>query len=201
MSTLDSASGHDIVDPAQEVADSGVDAVQVFVGTPFSPAHHTRQEPGFLVARHQRSAAVTLAGVLAAGLKTGAEHVPGDVELGVEATLLQRDPRQNQPLEDSGLNTVSGQAAPTGHGGLTDGRQSSDEGAVLGGKADGNHKQAEFDGAVELQHGEVGVGAGLVVVLVNHHLDHASLLLSLLFHHEVMFTFTGSTFLIRLITQ
>lgn len=85
-------SGHDVPDPVHKVVDSGVDAVQVFIGAPFPPAHHTRQEPCFLVARHQRAAAVAFAGVLAAALTPGAEHVPGDVELCVEAALLQGDP-------------------------------------------------------------------------------------------------------------
>ncbi|TNN33719.1 hypothetical protein EYF80_056120 [Liparis tanakae] len=117
-------------------------------------AHHARQEPGLLVARHQRTAAVAFAGVPAAGPQPGAEHVLGDVEAGVKAAVLQRNPRQRQPLEDFGGGTEQRQAAPTGHSGLADGRQRSAEGAVPRREADGDHVGAQLDGALQLQQGQ-----------------------------------------------
>ncbi|KAG7215631.1 hypothetical protein INR49_021986 [Caranx melampygus] len=47
-------------------------------------------------------AAVALAGVLSTGPVPGTQHVPGDVELGVEATLLQGHPGQHQALQVPG---------------------------------------------------------------------------------------------------
>lgn len=83
-----STSCHYVLNPAQEVADFGVNAIHVFSGAALPPAHHTRQEPGFFVALHQRAAAVALARVLAAASPPSTEHVLGDVELRVEAALV-----------------------------------------------------------------------------------------------------------------
>lgn len=83
-----SAGSRYVLDPVQEVADFGVNAVHVFSGAALPPAHHARQEPGLLVARRQRAAAVALARVLAAASPPSAEHVLGDVELRVEAALV-----------------------------------------------------------------------------------------------------------------
>lgn len=142
-------SGHDISNPVQEVADSGIDTIHVFIGTPFTPAHYAHQEPGFLVACHQRAAAVTFAGVLASALQPSTEHVPGDVKLRVEAALLQRNPRYHQTLKDRGWGTETWQAAPTRYGGVTDCSQCSAEGAVLGRKTNGHHVCPQFQWTME----------------------------------------------------
>lgn len=184
--------GHDIPNPVQEVADFGVDTIQVFIGAPLPPTHHARQEPGFLVARHQRSTAVPFTGILSPAFQPGTEHVPGDVELRVETTLLQRDSGQHQPLEDCGWGAKPRHAAPTGHSGMTDGGQCSGEGAVLRRKTNGDHEESQLDRAVQLQHGQVFVIAGLVVARVDHHFDHSPLLLSLLNQLTVVFTFTDT---------
>lgn len=185
-----SASGHQLLDPVKEVGDSGVDAVLVLVGAALPPAHHARQEPGLLVARHQGAATVALAGVLPSGPVPGADHVLGDVEPGVEATLLQRNPRQHQPLEEPGGGAELRQAAPTRHGGVADGCQCPDDGAVPGGKANGHHVETQLHRAVQLQQGQVAVGAGLVVTSVDQNFDNTPPLLGLLLLHPVMFTFT-----------
>lgn len=90
--------GNHVWDPVQKVGHSGVDTILVFIGTSFAPAHHTRQKPGLLVACHQRPTAVTFTSVLATAPEPSAKHVLGDVELCVEAALLQGHPGQLQPL-------------------------------------------------------------------------------------------------------
>lgn len=113
----------------------------------------------------------------------------------MQAALLQRDSRQHQALEDVGGGTVLPQPTPTGHSGMSNSRQRPDEGAVLGGKTDGDHIESKFDGAVKLQQRQVAVGAGLVVALVDQDLRDSPLLLRLLILALVMFTFTGRKFL------
>lgn len=78
---------------------------------------------------------------------------------------------------------------------MADGCHGSGEGAVLGRKADGNHEESQFHGAVKLQQGQVAVGAGLVVAGVDHHFENLLLLLSLLVPISVVFTFTGTELL------
>lgn len=131
-----------MVDPVQEFADSGVDPVQVLFGAALTPAHHACQEPGFLVARDQRAATVTLAGVLPTGPQPSTEHVPGDVELGVAAALLQWDPRQLQALQEASRGARLSQKAPATHSGEADGCQGPAERAVLSWEADGDYKGA-----------------------------------------------------------
>lgn len=74
---------------------------------------------------------------------------------------------------------------------MTDCRQRPAEGAVLRREANGNDVESQFDGAVKLQHGQVFVGAGLVVAGVDDHFNDSPLLLSLLNNVAVVFTFTG----------
>lgn len=183
--------GHDVRNPVQEVADSDVDAVQVFVGAAFAPAHHAGQEPGFLVARDQGAPAVALAGIAAAGLQPGTQHVPGDVELAVESALLQGDPWQHQALKDGGWRTIARQAAPTGYRRVAHVRQRSADAAVLRREANGNHIEPQFYRAMKLQHGQVFVGVGLVVAGMDQHFDHLPMLLGLLNHGAVVLTFRG----------
>ena len=187
-----SDAGCHVLDPVQEVADFGVDAVLVFIGAALPPAYHAHQEPGFLVKRHQRTAAVTVAGVMASGPVPGAEHVPGDVKLGVEAALLERDPRQHQSLEETGDGASLRHAATTGHGGVADGCHHPHEGAVPGRKANGHHKVAQFQWGGKLHQGQVAVVAGLVVAWVEVHFDHTPILLHLLRGLTIMFPCTGT---------
>lgn len=78
---------------------------------------------------------------------------------------------------------------------MTDGRQRLAKGAVLCRKANGNNVESQFHGALKLQHGQVFVGAGLVVAGVDDHFNNVPLLLSLLSNIAVMFTFTGRALL------
>lgn len=196
-----SAGSHHSFDPVQEVGDFGVDAIHVLLGAALPPAHHTRQEPGLPVLRHQRAAAVAFAGVLPAPPVPRAEHVLGDVELGVEAALLQRHPGQHQPLQVAGDGAGLHQAAPSGHGGLADVVQRPGEGAVPSREADGNDVEAQFDRAVQLQQGQVAVGGQGVVVRVDGDVQHSLTLLRLLWSLQVMFAWRRPAFRLNMVRR
>lgn len=83
---------HVFLDPVQEVADFDVDSIHVLIGTAFSPAHHTCQEPCLPVVGHQGPPAVPRTGVLPLHPVPSTQHVLGDVEFCVEPTLLEGDP-------------------------------------------------------------------------------------------------------------
>lgn len=189
------ASCHDILNPVQEVCDLRVDAVHVFLAAAFPPAHHTCKEPGFLVACHQWAPAVTLASILATTLEASTYHVLGDVEPGVEAALLHRDPRQLQTLQVSWGRAKLCQTTPTRHSRVADACQRPGEGAIAGRKADGHDVAAQFYWAVKFQQSQVAVGASHVVVFMAHNFEHPPPLFCFFLFPYVMLTLKATLLL------
>ena len=155
------------------------------LGTAVPPGH----DPGQLVAAHEGSAGVSLAGVLAASVQPGADHgvrdvglavgVPaggvrhhGDGHLGLETVRMRR--RQKGEGADSDLLEGPAETAA-----LSSGAPSGDDavGASLvllhaGGEADPRNVGAKGRLAVQLQHADVVLHGVGVVVLVQLHVLH-----------------------------
>jgi hypothetical protein len=66
-------------DPGDEVGGLGIDTGVASLSTAIAPGHNTRQ----LLATHEGTAGVTLAGVLAACIKPSADHGVGDIALAI----------------------------------------------------------------------------------------------------------------------
>lgn len=98
-------------DPAQEISQSGVDAILPAGGTLFSPADDTGQKPGTSVVDHKRAAAVATAGIHTGLQVPGTEHVVCDhlentgAQTGLDFGSL-RPELQLRKTPESGLNVV-----------------------------------------------------------------------------------------------
>ena len=146
------------VDPVDEVAGLGVDPGVAGLGTAVAPADDTRE----LVAAHEGTAGVSLAGVLAALGQTGADHRVGDVVLAVGVTA--------GVVADHGdvdLHELAGEAAALGGGSPAgDGADGSLVVLLHGpGQADGpDHGAAEVSGLLKVEDTDVVVDGPAVVV-------------------------------------
>merc|ERR1719182_1123101 len=152
------------VDPVDKVASLGVDTGVSGLGTAVSPAHHSGQ----LVAAHEGTAGVSLAGVLATLIQTSADHGVGDVALSVGATAVV--------IADHGdidLHEDTGETA-TAAGGSPPGDSAGGAGAVLLsviGQPDGvNDAAAEVGGLLQVEDAAVVLGVEVDLGHSNVHL-------------------------------
>ena len=159
------------VDPVDEVAGLGVDSGVAGLGTAVAPAHHSGQ----LSTAHEGTAGVSLAGVLAALVKPGADHGVGDVTLPVGvAAVVVADHGDVDLHELAGQTAALGGGAPAGHGAHGAG------GVLLPvvRQADGvNHGAAEVSGLFQIQDADIVVDGPAVIVGVEVDSGHSNVLL------------------------
>merc|ERR1719436_1864470 len=159
------------VDPVHEVAGLGVDTGVAGLGTAVVPA----DDSGQLVAAHEGTAGVSLAGVLAALLQSSADHGVSDVALAVGVTAVVVAHHGNINLhQDAGEAAAAAGGSPAGDGAHGAG------GVLLSvvGNADGpNHAAAEVGGLLQVEDADVVGDGPAVVVLVEPHLGHSNVLL------------------------
>merc|ERR1739848_54382 len=136
---------HVRVDPVDKVGSLGVHSGVTGLSAPVSPG----DDSGELVAAHEWTAGVSLAGVLAALVETSTDHGVGDVALSVGVTaVLVRHNGDVDLLEDASQAASLSGGAPAAHGA---------DGALVGSHA---------DGAFKSKHADVVVDVEAVVVLV-----------------------------------
>merc|ERR1712176_42017 len=100
------------VDPVDEVGSLCVYSWVASLSAPVSP----RDNSGELVAAHEWTARVSLAGVLAALVKTGTDHGVSDVRLSVGVTaVLVRHNRDVDLLENTGKASTLRGGSPSGN--------------------------------------------------------------------------------------
>jgi hypothetical protein len=91
-------------DPGDEVRGLGIDTRVASLSTAICPGHNSRQ----LVATHEGTAGVTLAGVLTAGIITSAEHGVSDITLaiGFAAVIIRHNRDIHLMAKMSQLNSL-----------------------------------------------------------------------------------------------
>merc|ERR1712122_278408 len=161
---------HVRVDPVDKVRSLGVHSGVTGLSAPVSPG----DDSGELVAAHEWTAGVSLAGVLAAMVETSTDHGVGDVALSVGVTaVLVRHNGDVDLLEDASQAASLGGGSPPAHG--------ADRALVVllhaVGDADGANVGSHADGSIKSKHADVVVDVEAVVVLVEPHLGHGKGLL------------------------
>merc|ERR1719209_2425577 len=161
---------HVRVDPVDKVGGLRVHSGVAGLSAPVSPG----DDSGELVAAHEWTARVSLAGVLAALVETSTDHGVSDVALSVGVTaVLVRHNRDVDLLEDASQAASLSGGAPAAHG--------ADRALVVllhaVGDADGANVGSHADCAIKSKHADVVVDVEAVVVLVEPDLGHGEGLL------------------------
>jgi len=159
------------VDPGDEVADAGVDAILVGAGAAIAPRDEANEGLGGGV--DDRAARVPLARVLATGRKAGADHVVGDARGAVGRAAGGAADHWDGDLAQ-GCGKGAG-ALRSGAPASGDGRRSRRRVAASGGQGDVADGGAGRDGGREAPQGDVVVGGAVDVAGVDKDLPDRDL--------------------------
>jgi hypothetical protein len=164
------------VEPADEVRCLSVDSGESSLSTSISPGDDSRQ----LVAAHEWSTGISLAGVLATFIKTSADHGVSDVRLSISTTAVI--------IADNGdgdLHEGTSKAASLGGGSPSRDNAFSSSRVFLHvrGQGDGsNHRAAEVSLSGKFEQTDVVVDGPGVIVLMEHNLGNSNVhLISIIF--------------------
>lgn len=179
---------HCVHNPLYEYCNTGVDAVHVWAGASFAPAHYASQKPCVVVAGNQWPAAVPLTGVTSSCLKASAQHVFGQAQARVGLALLQRHPGHLQPLEQAGLRSVLRKPAPATHDGGVHHAEHANKCPLCWRNADGHDIGAERYVPAQVQKRYVGISGRVVVERMDYYFGHLFMLLCAINLRKAVFT-------------